>query len=812
MTWQYNPYIWPLAISAIVAWSVAVYMWPRRASAPGGYPLFILLICAGFWSASYAMEFASADLQGKYFWKNIVYLGIAPVCPLWFLFALNYSGKMPRNRITYMLLSIEPILVQIAVWTNASHQSFWTQIELVHQGNTQAIVAKYGFLFWIHAAFAYVLLIASTIVLIQLLIRTDHLYKSQITAIISGLFIPWAGNVIYLAKLSPFANLDLAPLSFTLASCILVWGLFHSKLFEAIPIARDTLIANMPNVVLVTDLHNRLIFANPAAQNLFGENATRKLGQSISEILPKIWQTLEHLKENTHTEIELQIDDQVQHYELYFTLLHNRQKNLSGHLIVMQDIGKQKETEEHLAKLEKEAEQASRAKSIFLANMSHEMRTPLNAILGYAQITVDAKNLSENHKRSIAAIKRSGGHLLQLIDDILYLSKIDAGQTEIDLVGFDLHKLLQEIGKTFKLRCEQQNLHWHMEVSLDTKYVIGDANKLRQVLINLLDNAVKFTTQGEVTLRVKMREDDQVYFEVNDTGSGISQADRQTIFQPFQQEVQDKPEGGAGLGLSIVMRQVELMGGELSLNSNVGKGSQFSFSLILPPSQSPTVKLDTIDWSSIKKLAPEYTVQALIVDADEKSRKDLTEMLGQIGVTFETATNGQEALQHIHNQMPDIIFTDLRTPTLDGTELLKKIHQEYGKTATIVVAVTGSIFDHQRQGYLDMGFKNLIDKPARPEQIYACLLEYLNVEFIAEDIPETPTDIDVTKIVLPTDLYENLLKATDTHSITDLRTNIEALSNLGHSERYLGQQLKELSEKYDMAGISKILKTIETTR
>ncbi|MBT5831131.1 MAG: PAS domain-containing protein, partial [Candidatus Latescibacteria bacterium] len=498
MTWQYNPYIWPLAISAIVAWAVAIYMWPRRKSAPGGFPVFILLICAGFWSASYAMEFASADLQGKFFWNKIVYLGIAPVCPLWFLFALNYSGWSPRNRTTYLLLAIEPVLVQIAVWTNFSHQNFWTHIELVYQDNTPVLMHKYGTLFWIHAAFAYLLLIVSTVVLIQLLIRTSHLYKRQVIAIISGLFVPWAGNVIYLSGSSPFGNLDLAPLSFTLASCILVWGLFHSKLFEAIPIARETLIANMPNVVLVTDLHNRLVFANPAAQDLFGKSVTRKLGQSVSEILPKIWQTLEHLKEHTHTEIELQKEDAVQHYELYFTLLHNRQKHLSGHLIVLQDIGKQKETEERLTELETAAEQANRAKSIFLANMSHEMRTPLNAILGYAQITADADNLQERHQRAILAIEKSGGHLLQLIDDILHLSKIDSGQAEVNLVGFDLHKLLQEIGRMFKSRCEQQSLNWRMDIALDTKHVTGDANKLRQVLINLLDNAVKFTSKGEV--------------------------------------------------------------------------------------------------------------------------------------------------------------------------------------------------------------------------------------------------------------------------------------------------------------------------
>ncbi len=233
------------------------------------------------------------------------------------------------------------------------------------------------------------------------------------------------------------------------------------------------------------------------------------------------------------------------------------------------------------------AEAANRAKSIFLANMSHEIRTPMNAILGYAQILRDHSELSEQQRRAVETIHSSGDHLLGLINNVLDLSKIEAGHMELQMVDFDLGQLVQWLAAMFQLRCQQQGLAWRVERVGEGWLVRGDEGKLRQVLINLLGNAVKFTEAGEVVLRVR-EEGQQYYFVVQDTGPGISAQQQQVVFEPFQQGDEGEHKGGTGLGLSIARQYVELMGGELQVASAEGQGARFSFVLSLAPAQGPT--------------------------------------------------------------------------------------------------------------------------------------------------------------------------------------------------------------------------------
>ncbi|MDP7622156.1 MAG: histidine kinase N-terminal 7TM domain-containing protein, partial [SAR324 cluster bacterium] len=349
----------------------------------------------------------------------------------------------------------------------------------------------------------------------------QHLYRRQIAAIITSLIIPWVGNILYLSGSSPFENLDLAPFSFTLSGVVVAWGLFHSKLLEVIPIAHNTVIENMSEAVIVMDLHSRLISASPAAQSLFGKKITRAYGQTVSELFPKFWQKLEQLESGSRTEIELEKDDAPHNFELYYSLLYNQQNHLSGYLIVLHDITEQKQTEVTIAQLKTEAEQANRAKNTFLANMGHEMRTPMNVILGYTQLLGESKDLQPHHHKSVHAIGQTGRNLLELITNILNLSKIDAGHEQVNLTDFDLENLVKELDMMFKTRCQQKQLDWQLDADAAERYVVGDESKLRQVLLNLLDNAVKFTSKGEIKFRIETHPDHQVYFEVSDTGPGI---------------------------------------------------------------------------------------------------------------------------------------------------------------------------------------------------------------------------------------------------------------------------------------------------
>jgi len=463
---------------------------------------------------------------------------------------------------------------------------------------------------------------------------------------------------------------------------------------------------------------------------------------------------------------------------------------------------------EQLVLAKEQAEQANRAKSVFLANMSHEIRTPMNAILGYAQILKNAPNLDAAHRRSVETIGKSGEHLLGLINDVLDISKIEAGREELNLVGFDLSAVVDSLSSMFAIRCQQKGLRWQAICAISQSHVHGDEGKLRQVLINLLGNAVKFTDEGEVTLQIEERDEDRVHFAVTDTGPGIAKDKHHEIFEPFQQDEGGILQGGTGLGLAIALRHVELMGGKITLHSQLGKGSHFSFELVLPGNLALVDERDETDWSQVSHLAVGQSVNALIVDDIDTNRDILSQLLTAIGVDVKMAENGAEALKMVEVEMPDIIFMDIRMPVLDGSETLERLFRKYGRNSTHVVAVTASVFQHQQQKYLDQGFGGFIDKPLKAERVYACLAKLLGVAFDFRDGGIKNKRLDWTGVVLPQDVYEGLLWAADAHSITDLRKYLDKLQNLGSEAKNLATHLEDLSRRYDMDGVRKVLEEI----
>jgi len=360
---------------------------------------------------------------------------------------------------------------------------------------------------------------------------------------------------------------------------------------------------------------------------------------------------------------------------------------------------------------------ANRAKSTFLGNMSHEIRTPMNAILGFTQILNNDPDLDDRHRKSIGIIRQSDDHLLKLINDILDISKIEAGHEQINLSDFDLKVMVDGLGDMFGMRCQQTGLAWELESEIPAGYVEGDEGKLRQVLINLVGNSVKFTETGTVKLKVGALGDNRYAFEVRDTGPGIPEEKQAAIFEPFQQEEEGIRQGGTGLGLAISTRHVEMMGGSIGLESRLGEGSRFTFTLKLPQCQVKVGSSEEVAWSNVLGLAEGQTVRALVVDDMESNRELLSQILTHIGVEVETAENGAQGLESTEREMPDVIFLDIRMPVMDGPEMLERIQRKYAEEAPVVVAVTASVFDYQKQEYLDKGFAAFLSKPLEAERI-----------------------------------------------------------------------------------------------
>ena len=449
----------------------------------------------------------------------------------------------------------------------------------------------------------------------------------------------------------------------------------------------------------------------------------------------------------------------------------------------------------------KEADAANAAKSIFLARMSHEIRTPMNAILGYTQILSTEPNLTDKQRKAVETIHSSGEHLLGLINDVLDLAKIEAGREELTPTNFDLPGRLQAIGAMFEVRCQQKGLEWRLETDLANAAVRGDENKLRQVLINLLGNAVKFTVEGEVALRVKSLGEDRYSFEVTDTGPGIPQKSREAIFEPFQQDEAGVRHGGTGLGLSITRSHVELMGGELDLASEVGKGSRFSFSLALPDADAAVAA----EPQTVIGLADGRSVQALVVDDIMSNRDVLKQLLERIGVTVDVAESGEEALLMARERKPDIVFMDLHLPGMDGVETRKRLTTEHGADIP-VVCVTAAVYSHERGQLKEQGFDAVIMKPLRAEEVYETLPVFVGVEVVYGDKPsasrQTVADPAVWRdLSVPEELATALSDAAERHNVSELNRRIGDLEGLGEAGKQLAEHLLAMSRRFDMEGI-----------
>ena len=474
-----------------------------------------------------------------------------------------------------------------------------------------------------------------------------------------------------------------------------------------------------------------------------------------------------------------------------------------------------------LAEAREEADQANQAKSRFLANMSHEIRTPLNAILGYAQILRRDTETSPAQRRAVDTIQQSGDHLLTLINEVLDLSRIEAGALELHPIDFDLLAVAQGLDAMFRLRCEEQGLTWQVETPAAARLLVhGDEAKLTAVLINLIGNAVKFTAEGRVSLKLTSLPEDRYHFDVSDTGPGIAPDAQTVIFEPFHQTGKGEQKGGTGLGLSIAQRLVELMGGRLDLESTPGAGSRFFFTLHLPAAMDEGVAASAEQWSQVRHLAAGCRVAALVADDVLENREILSRMLTDIGVEVTLAVNGREALEQIQSDVPDIAFLDIRMPEMDGSQVARRIWEELGRDALKVVAVSASALDHERQQFLETGFDRFIPKPVRAEQVYACLADLLQVEYDYASTPTpTPTPTpsadgaeapapDWSRIRLPDSLLVRLAKAAELHSVTELERYLSEMDALGADEQHLAAHLRDLSEQYDMDGIRNILKDI----
>jgi CheY-like chemotaxis protein len=410
-------------------------------------------------------------------------------------------------------------------------------------------------------------------------------------------------------------------------------------------------------------------------------------------------------------------------------------------------------------KAEEAAAAASLAKSQFVANMSHELRTPLNAILGFTEVMSRDSFLGDENLENLRIINRSGQHLLELINDVLDLSKIEAGIIALDERSFDLYQLLDTLEEMFQIKAETKNLQLKYFVQPNVpQYIKTDEKKLRVCLINLLGNAIKFTLDGGlICLRVSLERKQQlaeseiypnstsgepflIVFEVEDTGVGIAAAEIDTLFDAFvQTEAGRKAADGTGLGLTITKKYVQLMGGDIGFKSVLGEGTSFKFNIRVFPATSSEITVPTLQ-RAIGLEADQPIYRILAIDDNQENRRLLVKMLQPIGFEVREAENGHQGVEIWESWQPHLIWLDTRMPVMDGFEAVRQIRAKEKQTQrrTVIIALTASTFEERKSEIIAAGCDDFVRKPFQEQILFDKMACYLGVRYIYQELPRLP--------------------------------------------------------------------------
>jgi len=623
-----------------------------------------------------------------------------------------------------------------------------------------------------------------------------------------------------------------------------------AELFGRSQAAQMAIARSLSTGLLAADMDGTVWFCNPAAATWL----QAKIGSPLQDQLVPTWLSqrqwqscLKSLKAG-HASKHINLQYGEQWFDLHLEPLVYRDPIIpntatsqtdqqDGFLLLLEDVTEHKQTETELNQSKNAAEAANRAKSEFLANISHELRTPLNAILGFSQVMSHDRALNPEQQQHLAIINRSGKHLLGLINDVLEMSKIEAGRVKLNETNFDLHHLLTSLQGMLQLKATAKQLILSFEYTPDLpQYIKTDEGKLRQVLLNLLGNAIKFTQAGHVILRVKPVQTEKpqaiwipnpdicLRFEVEDTGPGIATEEVKHLFEAFSQTMAGRQSNeGTGLGLSISRKFVNLMGGDISVHSIMGQGSTFQFDIWADlalsndlPMAPETRRVDALR-------SNQATHRILIVEDQWESSQMLMQLLKPLGFEMREVRDGQAAVQLWQTWNPHLILMDLRMPVMDGFEATRQIRsmekqQRRGgedrrgqstqsspsspsplsspsspQPSTKILALTASVFEDTRAAVMDAGCDDFLRKPIEETILLAKLAEHLGIEYVYKTPEQTDENSDDgSKEPTTTDLHQELAQMPE-EWVKQL-----AQAAITGSDRIIFQLLEQTSQTYPL--------------
>ncbi|TAD75012.1 MAG: PAS domain S-box protein [Oscillatoriales cyanobacterium] len=591
--------------------------------------------------------------------------------------------------------------------------------------------------------------------------------------------------------------------------------------------------------IVVLDYRGQIIEANKSFCQMLGYSESEILNISLFDFDAK-WTTEElnsaisHLPQRTTSTL--------------FETLHRRKDGSTFHVevsstpldwdgsyvnfCICRDISDRKRIQQELQHAKEAAEVASQAKSAFLANMSHELRTPLNTILGFAELLVQDASVSPNHQADLNIIHHSGEHLLGLINDILELSKIEAGKLQRQNQTISIANLLKNLRSMFTQPAAAKGLSLQFNCDAATpQFITSDAQKLEQILINLLSNAIKFTDKGSVTLEVRRDRlgaavtdtpGPQLSFAVSDTGVGMEPTELNQIFETFTQAMAGRRSGeGTGLGLAISRKLVQFLGGELTVQSQVNMGSTFQFSIAAPLAE-PTIMSDRPEYAVVGLVNPNgMDYRLLIADDRPENRMLLRRMLMPLGLSIREATNGAEAIDQWKQWQPHAILMDVQMPDCSGYATTRQIRQHEQqltpsqgrhRPTTVIVALTAQVSDRDHQLAIEAGCNDYITKPFRAASLFNTLAQQLGWEYLyAESAPTAPQPAAIVEPItaddlatMPNDWIAELDRAARLCADREVQVLIAQIPLSAHK---LSRSLTQLNDNYAFAQIQELTQT-----
>ena len=516
---------------------------------------------------------------------------------------------------------------------------------------------------------------------------------------------------------------------------------------------------NSPLGVIEWDANQNVLGWSKQAEKIFGWKAEEVLGLSwnalsfiekqdedkVQKIVNSLFSGIEI--KNRHQNRNYTKDRSIIYCEWYNSVLFDESGNIVSLVSLVLDITERQQAEAELQQAKEAAETANRAKSIFLANMSHELRTPLNAISGFVQLLLRDEQISQRQRQKLEIINRNSYNLLELINDVLSISQIEANQLTINNNIFDFYSLLSRLLETFQLAAQSKGIQLIFDCHPNVpQYLLTDERKLRQILTNLIDNALKFTASGSVNLRVTLRQETRsleepetkkkytLDFVVEDTGAGISPEEINTLFDNFvQTQTGRDSQQGTGLGLPISRRFVQLLGGDITVRSQPNLGTVFQFHIVVRSVKIVEAPTNKLCQRVVNLAADQPAYRILVVDDKEENRQLLAKLLSSVGFQVQEATDGYAAIELAETFAPHLILMDIQLPSIDGYEATRQIRVKSQGKETIIIAISASVFEEERQHVLAAGCDDFIPKPCSEDTIFDKISQYLGVQYVRED-------------------------------------------------------------------------------